>query len=73
MRVDELRLLTDAAKRTRFDFVLRDDPALFSVRIIDRLMSETGADLQEVLKPLEKDRVRSRHPRYNRVYFTQCE
>lgn len=52
-----------------FDFVLRDSEMAFVLRAIDMLTSETGCALQEVLKPLEKRRVRERKPKYNRVRF----
>ena len=55
-----------------FDFVLRDNPSMFILHILDRLVADTGASLQEVLKPLEKDRIRSHNPKYNRVKFSVC-
>lgn len=52
-----------------FDYVLRENESVFSLRIIDALISETGVGLQGVLKPLEKARARKRHPKYNHIRF----
>jgi len=52
-----------------FDFILRDCPSMFFIATIDRLVASTGANLQEVLKPLEKDRIRTHKPQYNQVRF----
>jgi hypothetical protein len=52
-----------------FDFVLRDNPTMFFIHTVDRVIADTGTALQKVLKPLEKDRVRSLRPEYNRVRF----
>lgn len=52
-----------------FDFLLRDDIAGFSLSVLDELEASTSGDLQRILKPLEKQRVRTIKPRYNRVRF----
>lgn len=54
---------------TPFDYLLRSDPEGFSLHVIDELTALTATDMQMILKPLEKDRVRDRQPRYNCVRF----
>lgn len=53
-----------------FDFILRAGEQEFSLRVIDAVIAGTAAALQVVLKPLEKARVRERHPSANHVKFT---
>jgi hypothetical protein len=52
-----------------FDFLLRKDECAFDLSVIDVLESGTGSTLQAILKPMEKQRVRERCPRYNCVRF----
>ena len=52
-----------------FDFLLRDDPKGFKLSVIDALTAPTSSAMQVILKPLEKDRVRTRQPRHNCVRF----
>ena|ERR1035437_7807017 len=57
---------------TPFDLVLRVIPQAFNLRIIDWLEASTGTDLQKVLKPLEKERVRLLQPKHNRIRFNKA-
>ena len=52
-----------------FDFLLRDDSKRFSLSILDELTAPTSPLMQQILKPLEKERVRSHRPTYNCVRF----
>ena len=52
-----------------FDLILRADERAFTLRIIDTITANTTVELQEILKPLEKVRIREHRPTHNHVRF----